>query len=272
MQHKFFSELIVGLPIRPDFTLASKIDDIDLPFSNMKFIKKDINNLFLKIFQDFMDEYKSKNESFKNFEILNDSTMSMLVKMGKTYELKLKKIKVECSLPINQINFDFDDRILTNDFIDEIDRMHLLMCLAVGASIRKTIHQIENESGIEVLQSKFVYDQIFEFWTKYAKRDFCYFGDIELDDTVNIEDREIELCMLKFFFNAFKYAYIDLEKFDAQQKTFILNTINDKSNFRWYVIFGFWLIKRFEENHVNTLDFLYSDYAKVKQIMEEILP
>lgn len=271
MEHKFFSELIVKLPVRPDFILAKKIDDIENPFSNMKFVKRDINNLFFRIFQDFMNEYNLKIQSFKNIEVLNNSSMSMLVNMGRVYELNMKKVKKECFVQIYPRNFDFDDRILTMEFIEEIDRIHLLMSLTVGASLRKTIHHIEFESGTDALQSKLIYDEIFGFWTKYAKNDFCYFSDIELQDEVKLEEKEIEHCMLNFFYNTFKYAYVDLEKYDSEQKNFLKNTIEDKSNFRWYVIFGFWLIRKFEEKHINTLDFLYSDYRKIKEIMDEAL-
>lgn len=271
MEHKFFSELIIKLPVRPDFILAKKIDDIEFPFSNMKFVKRDINNLFFRIFQDFMDEYRLSCESFKNIEVLDNSSMSMLVNMGKVYELNMKKVKKECFISLTPKNFDFDDRILTMDFIEEIDRIHLLMSLTIGASLRKTIHQIEFESGTDALQSKFIYDQIFEFWTKYSKNDFCYFSDLDLEDEIKVEEKEIELCMLKFFYNTFKYAYVDLEKYDTEQKNFLKNTIDDKSNFRWYAIFGFWLIKKLEEKHINILDFLYSEYRKVKEIMDETL-
>ena len=79
MEHKLFSELIVKLPIKPDFFIAEKIDEIEIPFRNMKFVKKDINNLFLRIFNDFIKEYKEKTASYQNIEVMYDSSMSMFV-------------------------------------------------------------------------------------------------------------------------------------------------------------------------------------------------
>lgn len=271
MEHKLFSELIVKLPIKPDFFIAEKIDEIEIPFRNMKFVKKDINNLFLRIFNDFIKEYKEKTASYQNIEVMYDSSMSMFVEMGRMYELNIKKKKSECTVPLSKGSFDFDDSILTEEFIDEIDRTHILMSLVIGASFRKTIMQIENDYGSDALQSKLVYDQILEFWTKYSKNDFCYLSDLELNDQITIEDKELELCLLRFFFNVFKYAYIDLNKYEGERLEVIKHVINDKSNYRWYMIFGFWLIKRFEEKQVNTLELFFSEYKKLKEIMEEVL-
>lgn len=271
MEHKLFSELIVKLNVRPDFNLAKMVDDIDMPFRNIKPIKKDINNLFLQVFSDFMLEYNQQTSEFKNFEVDFNSSMSMYVEFGEVYELTLKKVKKDCHGLLANQTVEFDDRILTQNFINEIDRLHILFSVVMGASMRKAISHIEKEIGIEMLQTKIIYDQIFEFWTKFYKSDFCYLSTTELQSPIKLEESEIELCLVKFFFNAYIKAFIDYERYDEGQLKVVKGIINDTKNYRWYVIFGFWLIKRFEEKHTNILDMIFSDYKKVDEILDEVL-
>lgn len=271
MDYKLFSELIVKLPIKPDFKLAEKIDEIEIPFRNMKFVKRDIYNLFLRMFNEFMVEYKLSSGAYKNLEIMENSSVTMNVDMGKVYALTIKKLRNECLVSFKKDNVDFDDRILTPEFIDEIDRVHILMSMTIGSAFRKTIQQIEQDYGIEALQSKVVYEQILEFWTKFTKNDFCYLSETELVETIELRDRELEYCLLNFFFNAFKEIYIDYAKYDDEKSKVIRSIVADKSNYRWYSIFGFWLVKRFEDKKINPLDVLFSDYQEVKRIMEDLL-
>jgi hypothetical protein len=164
-----------------------------------------------------------------------------------------------------------EDMVITDGFIIEMDRMHILMALVMGATFRRTVSYIENEVGIEMLQSKIVYDQIFEFWTKYYKNDFCYLSRIELDQSVKIEESQIEFCLLRFFFNAYLKAFVDFDRYDENQSKTIQSVVNDTANYKWYVILGFWLVKRLEEKQVNILDMIFSDFKKVEDILEESL-
>ena len=269
MEHRLFSELIVKLNTRPDFVLAKMVDDIDIPYRNIKAVKKDINNLFLRMFSDFMSEYKRHSSDFMNFEVQYDSSMSMFVEFGQQYELTIKKVKKTCPNLLSPSAVSVENMVITDDFIVEMDRIHILMALVMGAAFRKTISYIENEVGIETLQSKMVYDQIFEFWTKYYKNDFCYLSRFEFDQSVRLEESEIELCLLKFFFNAYLKAFVDFNRYNEDESKVIEGVVNDTANYRWYVILGFWLVNRLEEKHVNILDMLFSDFKKVEDILDE---
>jgi hypothetical protein len=269
MDHKLFSELIAKLRIRPDLALAKMVDDINLPYRNIKAVKKDINNLFLRVFSDFMSEYEKYSGDFMNFEVQYDSSISMFVEFGQKYELTMKKVKKTCPNLLSPPSVSANDTVLTDDFMMEMDRTHILMALVMGATFRKTVSHIENEIGIETLQPKIVYDQIFEFWTKYYKNDFCYLSKMEFDYAVKAEESEIELCLLRFFFNAYLKAFVDFDRYEGDRLKIIQSIVSDTTNYKWYVIFGFWLVKRFEEMHVNILDVTSSDFKKVEEILEE---
>lgn len=269
MEHKLFSELIVKLNVRPDFTLAKMVDDIDMPFRNIKAVKRDINNTFMTAFSDFMSEYRDYSGDFKNYEIEAGSSMATLIEFGDMHELTFKKIKKNCPNLLSPKTVEFDDRVLTEDFIDELDRVHILMSIAMGASFRKAISHIEMEMGIETLQPKIIYDQIFEFWTKFYKNDFCYLSKMEIDSTMTIEESEIEMCLVKFFFNGYLKSFVELEKYSPEQLKVVEGIINDTLNYKWYVIFGFWLIRKLEEKQINVLDMIFSDYKKVHEILDE---
>jgi hypothetical protein len=62
---------------------------------------------------------------------------------------------------------------------------------------------------------------------------------------------------------------VEPEKYSPEQLKVVEGIINDTLNYKWYVIFGFWLIRKLEEKQINVLDMIFSDYKKVHEILDE---
>lgn len=268
MEHKLFSELIVRLPIKPDFILAKMLDELQFPFRNIKPVKKDVNNLFLKIFTDFVAESSEANKDFKNIEVESGSSVSTALDFGfLTYELELKKAKKVCPDLLGPPKVEFDDSVLTDEFMFELDRLHILMSVVVGASMRKAMKEMST-MGLEPLQSKIIFDQIFEFWTKYYKNDFCYLSRTDLVSPIKLEEKELELGLVRFFFNAFLNSIVQTSNYEGQRLKAAEALIWDTRNYKWYAIFGFWFVNRLEEKGVTLADLVLSDKERFDQVLD----
>lgn len=271
-QHRFFSELIKKTPIRPDQEIVSRVDEIAFPFKHFKPIKKDVNNLFFKMFTDFMDTLKKKEKNRKSNAI--DFGEDLRVKItieGKEFSLHMIKTKKECGNIFENKQPNFDERILDDDFVNEINRVMILKSITIGQSLIQSIDQIEKNDDFSLLDSYRIYEEIFFFWTRYYKQDFCYLLPQDLKDEMQFNEKEIELCLLRFFVNLYESENINLSNFNSEQKIVLKSVSYDTTNYRWFLIFGFWLASVAMERQVDIAGLKELDYFEFEKRMDSLI-
>lgn len=255
-QYKLFSELIVKLPIKPDYEFVSKIDEITLPFRHCKAIKKDINNFFYNSFTEFMKGFKKVREKRKSDEIfLNTEVECNLDFKGQKHLVASKKIKRECPKIFEKKQMSFDDNILDDDFVNEMNRLMFLKCISFGQAIKKTQEQLKTLKELSMLDEFVLFEEIYFFWTKFYKHDFCYLLPVELrQERLKFEEKEIELGILRFYVNQYEKSNIDFSVFEGDKKRMLESVCGDTNNYRWFVIIGFWISQnKLDENRIEKL-------------------
>lgn len=241
MQPKLFSELIVRLKIKPDPTISKKIDEIDFPLKHIKIIKKDINNF---LYESFSNQIKKYQDSTKNEkDLFNDIDSSKKINLeidGICHELILKKIKKECNLFEKKEMPKFESSILTDEFIDEINKFYILISLVFGITLDESLKFIKQNKDNLNLNYRFIHEETINFWTNFYKNDFCYFDEIVLDQysEVTLSQTQIEFSIVQFYFNFYKKNIIDMSYLKGIEYEIINSLITDKFSYKWFVIFG----------------------------------
>lgn len=271
MNYKLFSELIVKERIKPDVFIIKKIDELDYPINQIKFIKKDINNFIHSEYTNFIELYKNIEKN--NFDYYNDFNHSKDFKFNfdKNIELKILKNKKECPPFTNIIKVDLDDSVLTLEFINELNKYLILNCLVYGLTFYSTIDFIKENSHTYKIQPRKITDELLSFWTNSFKLDFCYLKDIELTDNIILEDREIEFGLLTFFYNYFKNCLIDFDHCKEEEKKFIHGMLEDKFNTKWFIIFGFCIVNKSFKKMKNDDESIFDAVKKFKNMNYETL-
>jgi hypothetical protein len=262
-----FSELIKKSKIKPDLIIANKIDEIDFPLKHINFIKRDINNLMFHSFNNIVEEQKnlSKNEQDLYNDFNTEYKLSIIL-LDQEYNITLRKNKKDCQNNIfsNQ-KFHIDPAVLTDEFIDTINKYYILVSLTFALSIRETDLFIRQNKFKYNLNSRFLVDEIFGFWTNNFKADFCYFNEKDITNDIVIEEREIEYCLLQFYYNFFRKEILDISSFSGQQFKILDSIIKEKTNFKWYVIFGTTILEKIKDDITNKDESLFDGIKRLKE-------
>lgn len=271
MNYKLFSELILKERIKPDVYITNKIDELDYPINQIKFIKKDINNFIYSEYINFIELYRNIEKN--NFDYFNEFNQTTVFKLDfvKNIELEIIKNKKECP-PFNNIpKVDLDDSVLTLDFINEINKYLILNCLVYGLTFYNTLEFVKENSHLYKIQPRKITDELLSFWTNSFKLDFCYIKDLELTNKIIIEDREIEFGLLTFFYNYFKNSLIDYKHHNEEEKKFIHGMLEDKFNTKWFIIFGFCIVNRSYIKMKNDNESIFESVKKFRTMNYETL-
>lgn len=248
--------MIVKLPIKPDYHLVSKIDEISLPFQHCKAIKKDINNLFYRSFTDFMEKFKKAQKNRKPNEITIGTGINCELDFdGQLYSVKSKKVKRECSKIFEKKHPSFDDRILDDDFVNEINRYMFLKSISFGQAINMTQEKILSLEECSMLDEFVILEEVYFFWTSFYKHDFCYLlpFDVQKRD-ISFEEKEIELGLLRFYVNQYEKSNIDFDAFSGDKRVVLESVCSDTTNYRWFIIIGFWMAQqKLDESQIERL-------------------
>lgn len=275
--HLLFSELIMKSKLRPDMNLAKKIDEIDFPLKHIAFIKKDINNFMHDSFNQIIENHKNlirtESDFFTEFGTITNLTMEL---DGNKFEIIASKNKKYCEPYATLNNLVFDKNVLTEDFIDIINKHYIYISLVCAISFDETLQFIESNKSNLNLNKKFIYGEIVSFWTNSFKDDFCYF-DIKIGN--KFEEREIEYCIIQFYFNYYRKKLLDISKYKNDEWKVLNRIIEDKSNYKWYVIFGIAIWNKIktkfknpdESNLVGLKRFKDLDYKVFNKIFDDMI-
>jgi hypothetical protein len=266
IEHLLFTELVKKNKVKPDLIIANKIDEIDFPLKHINFIKKDINNLMFHSFNEIVELQKnlSKNET----DLYNDFNTEYKIKINisnQEYDITLRKNKKDCQNNIysNQKNF-IDPAILTDDFIDTINKYYILVSLTFGLSLYETNLFIQQNKHKYNLNSRFIIDEIFSFWTNNFKSDFCYFNEKDLGTDTVFEERQIEYCLIQFYYNFFSKEILDISFLSSDQFKIVNSLLKEKTNFKWYVIFGTTILEKIKNEIKNRDESIFDGIKKLK--------
>lgn len=271
MEYKLFSELIIKERLKPDIYIINKIDELDYPINQIKFIKKDINNFLYSEYLKFIN--LKKNIEKNNFDYVNDFNQetNFYEILNKKINLKIKKNKKECPPFRNIEKTELDDSVLSLEFINEINKYLILNCLVYGLTFYVTLDFIKNNSDKYKIQPRKITDELLSFWTNSFKIDFCYIQNIDLNEEIIIEDREIEFGLLNFFYNYFRENLIDYSSHTEEEKKFIYGMLENKFHTKWFVIFGFCIVSKSIEKMKNDDECILDAVKKFKNMNYETL-
>jgi hypothetical protein len=263
-----FSELIKRNRIKPDAIIVQKIDEIDFPLKHIKFIKKDINNLIFNSFTNIVERQKklanNEQDLYNNF---NTEYNIQIELNSNKFEILVKKNKKDC---INNVfqreKISFDENVLTDDFIEIINKYYILTSLTIALSLYETDLFIQKNKLQYNLNSRFIADEILSFWSNSFKTDFCYFNPKDVYTDKIFEEREIEYCLLQFYYNFFKKELLDISFLDLEKFNVINSIINDKSNTKWYVIFGTTILDKINDNFKNKDETIFDGLKRIKEL------
>jgi hypothetical protein len=263
-----FSELIKRNRIKPDAIIVQKIDEIDFPLKHIKFIKKDINNLMFNSFTNIVERQKklanNEQDLYNNF---NTEYNIQIELNSNKFEILVKKNKKDC---INNVfqreKISFDENVLTDDFIEIINKYYILTSLTIALSLYETDLFIQKNKLQYNLNSRFIADEILSFWSNSFKTDFCYFNPKDVYTDKIFEEREIEYCLLQFYYNFFKKELLDISFLDLEKFNVINSIINDKSNTKWYVIFGTTILDKINDNFKNKDETIFDGLKRIKEL------
>lgn len=272
-----FSELLIKSKIKPDMNLVKKIDEIDFPLKHVSFIKKDINNFMFHSFNELIKKQIDLRQNVSDtFTELNTNLKLTIQLDGKNYDISIKKIKKECP-PYQKLNhLVFDDRILTDDFINTINKYYVYVSLVCAIAFDEAIDFISSDKHNFELNKRIVFDEMLTFWTNGFKDDFCY---LSINQDYDFSDREIEFCLIQFYFNEYKKSILDLSEFKGDEWKVLNRIIEDKENYKWYVIFGYSIWQKIknkfknpdESNITGLLRFKDLDYKVFNKIFDDMV-
>jgi hypothetical protein len=275
-----FSELLKNSKTKPDFFISQKIDEIDFPLKHIRFIKTNINEFMFDSFNKIVETKKQLSLSEEDIynELGTEKTIVIEFKNQK-YNLLIKKNKKDCHPFKYESLLKFDNRVLTNEFIDEINKYYILISLVCAISLDESYKFIKENKSIYNINCRFIYDELLNFWTNSFKTDFCYFSNKDFSNDNVFEEREIEYSIIQFFFNCYKSELIDLSGYSGDNYRILDRIVNDKANFKWYVIFGFaiWdkIKDRFknpdESNLEGMLRIKKLDYTVIENIFNDLI-
>lgn len=267
MEHKLFSDLIKNSRVKPDFFIVKKIDELDFPLKHIDSIKKNINVLMYESFSGLVDIQKKIIDSSLDIENPFGSEKKFTIELdGVYFEVNAIKNKKECPAIKSLLNVDFDDRILDKDFIDKINKRYILFSLVFAISFEESLKYMKSNSENYNLNFRFVIDEIISFWTNNFKNDFCYldFKDIEKDKIYN--HMEIEYSIIQFYFNYYKNLLIDDKEYSIEQSSVLNRIIEDKLNYKWYLVFGITIWNRIREKFKNPNESLKEGLLRLKDL------
>jgi len=267
-----FSELLKNSKVKPDFFISQKIDEIDFPLKHIKFLKTNINEFMFDSFNKVVET--KKQLSLTEEDIYNEFGTEKTIEIefnNKKYNLLVKKNKKECPAFKYEPLLKFDNRTLTNEFIDEINKHYILISLVCAISFDESFRFIKENKNIYNINCRFIYDELLNFWTNSFKNDFCYFNYKDFSNNNIFEEREIEYSILQFFFNCYKSEIIDLSTYAGEQHKILDRIVNDKANFKWYVIFGFAIWDKIKDKFKNPEESNLEGMFRVKKLYYPIL-
>lgn len=241
MEPQLFSDLIKKIKIKPDSSITNKIDEIDFPFKHIKFIKKDINNFLFQSFSNIVSTHIDLTKNEKDLFNDIDSYKNILIELNNgQYNLLAKKIKKECNCFEKKEFPKFEISVLTDEFIDEINKFYILISLVFGIALDESFNFIKHNKECFNLNYRFINNEILGFWVNNYKNDFCYFDEINLDQNseVIIPQSEIEFAIIQFYFNYYRKNIIDISNFKGVEYEILNSLLTDKFSYKWFVIFG----------------------------------
>lgn len=274
MQWLLFSELIKNSKskTKPDVFISNKIDEIDFPLKHISFIKKNINEFLFESFNNVVDF--QKRTQTEQEDLYNDFGTEKTIEIPfgeQKIEINFKKNKKECNLLKYEPHLDFDNKILTDEFINEINKYYILISLTFAVSLDHSFNFIKQNKEKYNINCRFVSNEILSFWINNFKRDFCYFNEIDLNETKVIEEREIEFGIIQVFFNYYKKQIFDTSEYTGIQHKILDRIINDKSNYKWYIIFGVAIWDKIKDKFKNSNESAIDGIHRIKKLNLKII-
>lgn len=269
MKYFLFSELVKHSRVKPDPFITNGIDEISFPLKHINFIKHDINNFMFQSFDDIVKTQKnilnSENDVYNEFNTSKKITIEINKEI---FEITATKNKKECS-PLRIVDkTNFDNGILDNEFIDIINKHYIYISLVCALSFDETYEFIKNNKDKIQLNQRFVYDELLSFWTNSFKNDFCYFNN---NESLNFEEREIEFCLIQFYFNYYKKLLLDISEYSGDKYSVLKTIIEDRSSYKWYLIFGFAIWKKIKNKFKNPDDTNYEGLIRFKKLKYNVM-
>lgn len=121
------------------------------------------------------------------------------------------------------------------------------------------------------MNCKFIYDELLNFWTNNFKNDICYFNNKDYINDNIYEERELEYSIIQFFFNCYKSEIIDFSKYTGDQYRVLDRIVNDKTNFKWYVIFGTAIWDKIKDKFKNPDESVLEGMKRIKRLDYKII-
>lgn len=280
MELFLFSDLIKKNKIKPDYFIVEKIDELDFPLKHIGFLKKNINHFMYDSFSKLNEQHKNiikiENDLYNEFNTFYKIQIDI---ENNQFVIDAHKNKKECFTTRSNKIENLDSNIFDDHFIDEINKLYILISLTIALSLKESLNFITKNRSIYNLNSKFIYDEILGFWTNNFKNDFCYFDSKDLKSDLKFEHKEIEHCIIHFYFNFYKNIIINIDNFSDQKYLVLDSIINDKNNYKWYVIFGNAILEKIE-NKINNFDesllqgllkLKMFDYKKLNKILDGLV-
>ncbi len=267
-----FSDLIKNSKIKPDLFITQKIDEIDFPLKHISFIKTNINEFmfdsFSRVVQTNKDISLNENDIYNEF----GTEKKVIIDFNRNqYNLLIKKNKKECPPFKFEPLLNFSNKILTDEFIDEINKHYILISLVCAISLDESFKFIKENKETYNLNCKFIYDELLNFWTNNFKNDICYFNNKDYINDNIYEERELEYSIIQFFFNCYKSEIIDFSKYTGDQYRVLDRIVNDKTNFKWYVIFGTAIWDKIKDKFKNPDESVLEGMKRIKRLDYKII-
>lgn len=269
MELLLFSELVKKSRVKPDQFISSKIDEIDFPLKHIKFIKKNINYLMFESFNEIIDTQRKILDTTIDYYNEPKTSLNILVDIDDNQiQISINKTKKECLPVFNNSKKNFSDEVFSDNFIDEINKHYILISLICGISMEESHSFISNNKDELNLNSRFIYNELLSFWTNNFKNDFCYF---ENNNNLNFEQNELEFCLIQFYYNHYKRNILDLSIYSDEERNVLEHLIEDRSSYKWYVLFGHAIWKRIKNKFKNPEDTTMDGLLKLSELDYKIL-
>lgn len=264
MKHQLFSDLIKNSKVKPDSFITKKIDELDFPLKHIDSLKKNINFTMYESFIGLVEIQKKVINNEPDIENPYDSEKNLKIELdNEIFEIKARKNKKECPPFKYLLSLDFDDSILTDEFIGEINKRYVLFSLVFAISFEESFKYIRSNSD---LNSRLLINEIISFWTNNFKNDFCYLDLKEIEKDNLYSEREIEYCVMQFYFNYYKKLIIDDQQYSGDHLKVLNRIIEDKSSYKWYLICGITIWNKIREKFKNNNESLKEGLLRFKEI------